>query len=321
MQLEDEGEGGEGDKEHHSQGSANIQNNNPNTDKPKVQVPQVKLPEKQQVDMEVDEDPKYENYIEEIDWEKNLERAIEFSMKRSEINTRRSNKQNKKFDTLTLESIKEKILEIEEDYSESAKDLNKVWAPYSTIDKIKQIVLEAEDEETICKALLTIEEGFSNPMNFKSIEGVSASTNMDVDGENVAESVSNTSSREQFNKKIIEDGFMFYRNNRKTKKFWSSETLKDSWKDYIFNIQNGSISALFLGVCIFVDQAEMYIDKLNTKLESKKQNEEKSSKNTMTKKQIQADRNERKRRAGFYKEESSDSESNSDESSKKNKTK
>jgi hypothetical protein len=319
-QLDEEDEG---DKEVLSQSADDAQNNNPNTDKPKDQpAGLIKLPIKQEVNMEVDEDPKYESYIEEINWEKTLERAIQFSMKKSEIITRRSNKQTKKFDTLTLESIKEKILEMEEDYNDATKELGKVWAPHSTIEKLKQIILEAEDEETLSIALLSLEEGFSNPMSFMTIEGVSASTNMDVDGENVAESMSNTSSREQYNKKIIEDGFMFYRNNRKTKKFWSSETLKDSWKEYISTIENGDISALFLGVCIFIDQTEAYIDKLSSKQEVKKQNDEKSSKNHMTKKQAQVDRNERKRKTGFYKEESSDSDEDddSDKSSKKDKS-
>lgn len=256
-----------------------------------------------QPDMEVDEDSKYESYKEEVDWEKNLEKAIQFTMKRSEITTRKSHSLNsKKLDSLTLESIKEKILDLEEDYTATARDLNKAWAPYSVIEQIRNIILQAEDEEKICQVLLKLEEGFSNPMNFKPSEGVPDNNNMEVDGE----SQSNASNKENLaNRKIFEDGLLFYRNNRKIKKFWSSDTLKDCWKDYIENIQNGSISALFLSVCIFIDQTEIYIDKLNTKLEKKKQVEERSNK--CSKKSSKAsERNDRKRKAGFYKEESSD---------------
>jgi hypothetical protein len=31
--------------------------------------------------MELDEDPRFESYTEEVDWEKQCERAIQFSMK------------------------------------------------------------------------------------------------------------------------------------------------------------------------------------------------------------------------------------------------
>lgn len=218
-------------------------------------------------------------------------------------------------DTLTLEAIKEKILELEEDYTEAAKSLNKVWAPYSVMDKLKQLLIEAEDEVEVCKLLLTLEEGFSNPMSFKSAEGITLNTNMDVDNE----SQSYASSRDfTMTNKIIENDILFYRNNRKIKKFWSSDTLKDSWKDYIGSIQPGSISALFLSVCVFIDQAEAYIEKLNLKFEKKKEVDERS--NVQSKRSSKAsERNERKRKAGFYKEESSEEESEA--SSKPKKTK
>lgn len=263
---------------------------------------EVKKVQPTQPDMEVDEDSKYESYKEEVDWEKNLEKAIQFSMKRSEITTRKCHRLNsKKLDSLTIESIKEKILELEEDYTNTARDLSKAWAPYSVIEQIRNIILQSEDEEKICQVLLKLEEGFSNPMNFKSSEGAPESSNMEVDGE----SQSNMSNRDNVaNRKIFEDGIMFYRNNRKIKKFWSSDTLKDCWKDYIANIQNGSISALFLSVCIFIDQTEIYIEKLNTKLEKKKQVEERSNK-CSKRSSKDSERNDRKRKAGFYKEDSS----------------
>jgi hypothetical protein len=208
-------------------------------------------------------------------------------------------------DTLTLEAIKEKILELEEDYTEAAKSLNKVWAPYSVMDKLKQLLIEAEDEVEVCKLLLTLEEGFSNPMSFKSAEGITLNTNMDVDNE----SQSYASNKDfTMTNKIIEDDLLFYRNNRKIKKFWSSDALKDSWKDYISSIQPGSISALFLSVCVFIDQAEAYIEKLNLKFEKKKEVDERS--NIQSKRSSKAsERNDRKRKAGFYKEESSEEES------------
>lgn len=270
------------------------------------------------VEMEVETDPKYEAYREEVDFEKHLDKAMQFSMKKSEISTRKSHRLNSnKMDTLSLSSIKDKLLELEEVYTESARDLCKVWAPYSVSEKIREDITEAEGEEQIALILLKLEEGFSNPMNYKPVDPT-VIQNMEMD----VESQSHTSSKDFVaNNKIIEDNVMFYRNNRKIKKFWSSDNLKDSWKEYISNIQNGGISALFLGVCVFIDQAEEYIEKLNSKVEKKKMAEERNSSSKGTKKisQKDADRLERKRRAGFYKEESSEQES--DDESKPRRTK
>lgn len=38
-------------------------------------------PETKEVDMEIDSDPRYESYTEEIDWDKQRDKAIQFSMK------------------------------------------------------------------------------------------------------------------------------------------------------------------------------------------------------------------------------------------------
>lgn len=271
-------------------------------------------------DMEVDSDPRYEPHREEIDWDKQLQKAIQFLMKKSEISTRKSNRMgSNKLDSLSLESIKEKLLDLEEEYTETAKPLNKSWAPFSVINNCRAMIQESQSEEEMCEILLTLEEGFSNPMSFKPSDGVNSTKAMDMDGE----SQSNTSNKDSVtNKRIFEDGLMFYRNNRKIKKFWSSDRLKDSWKDYIISIQNGSISALFLSMCIFIDQTEEYIEKLSSKLEKKKQSDEKTtSKPSTNKKSAKAiERTERKRKAGFYKEESSESDSD-DESSKPKRSK
>lgn len=208
-----------------------------------------------------------------------------------------------------MQAIKDKILGLEDDYTEISKELGKSWAPYSTIEKLRQIIAEAEGEETLRDALETIEFGFSNPMNVKQCEGVSTSHSMEVDND----SGSNMSGKEPNNKKVIENGLVFFRNNRKIKKFWATDALRDSWKEYNSNIKNGSISALFLSVCIFSDQAEEFVDKISLKLEKRKKFEEKKSKDkTCKKNSIEDDRNDRKRRAGFYKEESSEGESESD---------
>jgi hypothetical protein len=205
--------------------------------------------------------------------------------------------------SLTLEAIIDKILDIEEDYSETAKGLHKVWAPYSIANDIIEQLKEFTEEEQILPILSKLEEGFSNPMSFKPADGITNATNMEME----VESQSHTSSKDfTVNNKIIEDGVMFYRNNRKIKKFWSSDTLRDAWKDYLSKIQNGGISALFLAVCVFIDQTEIYIEKLRDKLEKHKQTEEKSIKEKVSKKSSKtSERIERKRRAGFYKEESS----------------
>lgn len=219
--------------------------------------------------------------------------------------------------SLTLDAIIEKILDLEEDYSETAKGLHKVWAPYSIANDILEQLKESTEEEQILPILSKLEEGFSNPMSFKSADGITTTTNMEVD----AESQSHTSSKDfTVNNKIIEDGVMFYRNNRKIKKFWSSDTLRDAWKEYLSKIQNGGISALFLAVCVFIDQTEIYIEKLRDKLEKHKQIEEKSIKDKVSKRSSKAsERNERKRKAGFYKEESSIEASEDDSRAKRSK--
>lgn len=265
-------------------------------------------------------DLNYEDYVDDTDWDKQLEKAIQYSNKKVMPSLRKSTRgTTKKEESLTLESIKEKILELEEDYTETATALNKAWAPTSIADGLKQVILEAEDEETIAKALLKVEEGFSNPMHFKPSYGATTNAPMEVDGE----SRSNASSKDFTTvNKIIEGDTMFYRSNRKIKKFWSTDTLKEAWIEYLADIQPGSISALFMCVCIFVDQAEAYIDKLNEKVEKKKAAEEKSNKDKGSKKssKYSVDRLERKRKAGFYKESSEEeSEDESKPPSRRNK--
>ena len=88
-------------------------------------------------------------------------------------------------------------------------------------------------------------------------------------------------------------------------------------------IQSGSISALFLAVWIFLDQADTYIEKLSNKAEKKRERDEKSNKDKTSptnkqEKDKDHERYERKRKAGFYKEESSEDESD-EESKPKNK--
>lgn len=72
-----------------------------------------------------------------------------------------------------------------------------------------------------------MEQGFSNPMTFKPHDGgqnVTAEGDDNLNEENVDFRRTN---------KIIQDGYVFSRNNRKIKKFWSSDTLKDCWKDHV----------------------------------------------------------------------------------------
>lgn len=170
------------------------------------------------------------------------------------------------------------------------------------------MINEAEDEETLRNALEHFEFGFSNPMNVKQAEGMSTSTAPDVDGD----SNSNMSNKEPNQKRVIENGLMFFRNNRKIKKFWSSDALKDSWKEYNSNIQNGSISALFLSLIIFTDQAEEFIERLNSKIKKKDSEEKKYKEKGNGKSGKEEARNERKRTAGFYKEQSSEEDSDED---------
>ena len=97
----------------------------------------------------------------------------------------------------------------------------------------------------------------------------------------------------------------------------------DSWKDYVGNIGEGSISALFLAVCIFLDQADTYIEKLSHKADKKRERDDKFQNDNSGrggKGGKNNDGNSRKRKPGFYKEESSD-DSDSDEESNKPKNK
>lgn len=268
-----------------------------------------------------------DDYGENIDWDKQLERAIQFSLKKSEMGTRKSSRNtSNKLESLSLEPIKAKLLEVEEDYSEAARALNKAWAPFKIMERIKEAIESAHSEVTISKILLILEQGFSNPMSYKGYDDArdqNISTEQSASDENLTEFLRTN--------KIIEGKMLFFRNNRKIKKFWSSDTLKDCWLSNIRNIseaegeENSSKSAedenesadsmeveispmLFLCICIFVDQTETYIEKLNAKADKKKIHEEKKSLTKKPAKQ-QSDIIERKRKAGFYKEESSDNES------------
>lgn len=216
------------------------------TTKSETKAPLQPSPDTNGHDVEMKADcPKYEDYKEEVDWEKCDERAIQFSTRKSEMSTRRSiRKSVGKLDSLNLQSIKDKILDLESDYTEASKEIGKSWTTYSDIEKMRNIIIEAEDEETLRNTLEYIECGFSNPMNVKPAEEMPAMTKVDQ----VSDAQSNTSGKPTGNKKIYEEGLVFFRNNRKIKKFWSSDALKDSWKEYNSNILNGSISALFLSV-------------------------------------------------------------------------
>lgn len=228
-----------------------------------------------------EQSPRYEDYEEEVDWAKCLERAVQFSSRKSEMSTRRSaRKSGDRLDSLNLQSIKDRILDLESDYTEASREIGKSWTPYSGIDEMRNIIEDAEDEETLRDALDLIERGFSNPMNVKAVEEMPASARVERD----MDSQSNASGKPPANKRVYENGLVFFRNNRKIKKFWSSDALKDSWREYNSNIQNGSISALFLSVCIFADQAEDFIEKLNSKLEKRnKETEELKCKDKLSK--------------------------------------
>lgn len=246
---------------------------------------------------------------EEIEWDKALDRSINYSNKKLEIGTRRSGRgKPKKFENLSLECIIEKLIDNEEEYTEAAATLNKVWAPFSYAEKIKKEFNDAQSEKEIADALITLEQGYSNPMSFRRLEEYNL-RNLELEGE--------TQKDENgviiVNNKIIEGDMVFYRNNRKIKKFWLSDTLKETWKEYVSTIEDGSISSLFLSVCIFLDQAEVYIEKLAAKAE-KKVRDNKSSRSRQSK--GTAERNERKRKAGFYKEDSSNDDSESEQKSK-----
>ena len=174
------------------------------------------------VDMETD--------TEHIDFDKNLERAIQYSLKKSEIHTRRSGRNRSvKLDMLSLNCIIEKLIENEEEYTEAAAELNKVWAPYSLSESIKTLLLQAKTEEEICRVLISLEEGYSHPMNFKPIDSAKLDQKqLETDNQ------SNASSAQLIvmNNKIIEDKTIFYRNNRKIKKFWSSDALKGKFSTF-----------------------------------------------------------------------------------------
>lgn len=172
-----------------------------------------------QIDMEITEN----SDIEDIDWDKHLERAIQYSLKKSEISTRRSGRnRTKKLDTLSIECIVEKLLENEEEYTEAAAELNKAWGPISTREEIKKALLDNPDEETIAKCVQVMEDGYSNPMNYKLLSQV------DLNQMEVEEDSKSNKSGENYvmNDKKVDGEFVFYRNNRKIKKFWSSDALK-----------------------------------------------------------------------------------------------
>lgn len=144
-------------------------------------------------------------------------------MKRSEITTRRAGRnRTKKLDLLSLECIVEKLIENEEEYAEASGKLNKVWAPKSVSEEVKKILLEATNELDICSALINMEEGYNNPMNFRSVSEVNQA-HMEIDGDNIS---NDSSVKIVMNNKIIEDDVLYFRNNRKIKKFWSSDALK-----------------------------------------------------------------------------------------------
>lgn len=83
-----------------------------------------------------------------------------------------------------------------------------------------------------------MEQGFSNPMTFKPYDGTQ---------NNIVEAAEDDAGNDAGNEenidfrstnKIIQDGYIFSRNNRKIKKFWSSDTLKDCWKDHVEEVES-----------------------------------------------------------------------------------
>lgn len=238
---------------------------------------------------------------EEVDWEKCEDKAIQYSMKRSEIATRRGGRgRPRKFEALTLDCVKEKIVEMEEEYTEAAKPLNKVWAPTSFMDETREMILAAVTEEEIAQILLNrIEEGFINPMNMKSVDSYKDSNHMEVESEKES---SKSNKDMSLANKVIENDIVFYRNNRKIKKFWSSESLRETWKEFTLDIKPGDICPLFFSVYVFLGQTDVYVEKLQTKLEMKNKKQSHDSKSGTG----HSSKNDRKRKAGFYKEASSD---------------
>jgi len=90
----------------------------------KKEQSQTDIKQDSQVDMDVDSDSKY----------------IDFSVK---INTRKSNRlSNKKLNSLSLKSIIERLIDIENKYTQTANDLSKSWAPKSAIEQIRHQLQE-----------------------------------------------------------------------------------------------------------------------------------------------------------------------------------
>jgi hypothetical protein len=152
---------------------------------------------------------------EEIEWEKALDRSINYSIKKSEFGTRSGRGKAKKFENLSLECIIEKLIDNEEEYTEAAATLNKVWAPFSYAEKIKKEIINAKNEKEIVDALITLEEGYSNPMSFRRLEEYNL-RNLELE----AEAQKDENGVIIVDNKIIEGDMVFYRNNRKIKKFW-----------------------------------------------------------------------------------------------------
>lgn len=102
--------------------------------------------------------------------------------------------------------------------------------------------------------MLVMEQGFSNPMTFKPYDGTQnniveaaeddagndAGNDAVNDAGNDAENDDGNEENIDFRStnKIIQDGYIFSRNNRKIKKFWSSDTLKDCWKDHLEEVES-----------------------------------------------------------------------------------
>ena len=87
------------------------------------------------------------------------------------------------------------------------------------------------------------------------------------------------------------------------RRFWSSDEAQEEWKAYVGSIEDGCASKLYFATIIFTQQSEIYIEKLKEKqAKDAKKNEKKNGGTGQT--TSETTKEGRKKRKGFYREES-----------------
>ena len=137
---------------------------------------------------------------------------------------------------MTIDCVREKLLEIESKYSEAIEPFERSWTSEKRKEVLISKLLEFTNEQQFVGALKSMEEGFSWPISKVEQEKLDEMDNRlsqnpeaDVEMEPVVE-----------------------KRRGMVRRFWSSDEAQEEWKAYIAEIQEGCSTRLYFAVLVFV---------------------------------------------------------------------